>query len=358
MRDDQSCKESVLVAEAAMDVIKAFGLTATPAHYEVLYLWMSGGSPTLKEILERKLASNQGISDADLDRLHSSFILTPGLEERMTAVASEMANEAKQLVKEIMTGADCIGERTNRLFLNHAEATGATDEDAVHAVVDALVDASKEIGDSNSELRMQLQLSVFELDKLSVDLAAAREQAFTDQVTGLYTRRYFDGALDAASAAADTAASPLSVLLIDVDHFKGFNDKYGHLAGDQVLRVVAQTIKKNTKGRDIAARFGGEEFAVILPETAGGDALTLADNIRRSIERIELFSRSTGAFLNRVTVSIGVASLERGETPESCVQRADESLYAAKRAGRNRVHSPVRRAAFPSGKEKSRLQCA
>ena len=256
----------------------------------------------------------------------------------MSAVASDMAEEAKHLVKEFVAGAERIDGHRNRVVLNDTAAAGARDEDQVHAVVDALVDVSKEMGHSNLELRTQLQLSVLEIDKLSADLTAARMQAFTDQVTRLYTRRYFDAALVAACATANTTGSPLSVLLLDVDHFKNFNDKHGHLAGDQVLRVVAQTIKKNTKGRDIAARFGGEEFAVILPETAGEDAVKLGENIRRSIEQLELFSRSTGAFLGRVTVSIGAASPHRGEAPELCVQRADESLYTAKRAGRNRVH--------------------
>jgi diguanylate cyclase len=348
MRKVEIWEESILTAEAAMDVMKAFGLTATPAHYEVLYLGMSGANPTLKEIRARKLASNPRISDADLDRLHASFLLPPGLEERMTAVASEMADEAKHLVREIVAGAERIDDHRNRIVLNDTAAAGAADEHQVHAVVDALVDVSKEMGHSNLELRTQLQLSVLEIDKLSADLTAARMQAFTDQVTGLYTRKYFDAGLAAASASANTTGSPLSVLLLDVDHFKKFNDKHGHLTGDQVLRVVAQTIKKNTKGRDIAARFGGEEFAVILPETAGEDAVKLGENIRGSIEQLELFSRSTGAFLGRVTVSIGAASLHRGEAPESCVERADESLYMAKRAGKNRIHSSLPRAEVPA----------
>jgi diguanylate cyclase len=137
------------------------------------------------------------------------------------------------------------------------------------------------------------------------------------------------------SAAA--SCEPLSLLMLDIDHFKSFNDNYGHLTGDQVRRLVAMSLKQTIKGQDVAARYGGEEFAVVLPATALRQALTVADHIRRAVMSKELKKKSTGEILGRVTISIGVSVLQSGDSPDTLIERADACLYAAKRNGRNRV---------------------
>jgi diguanylate cyclase len=125
--------------------------------------------------------------------------------------------------------------------------------------------------------------------------------------------------------------------MTDIDHFKTFNDTFGHLTGDQVLRLVALSVKQNVKGQDLAARYGGEEFAVILPDTVLRSGVTVADHIRRAVMTKELMKRSTGEHLGRVTISIGVASLRPDDSAASLLGRADQCLYAAKRSGRNQV---------------------
>jgi diguanylate cyclase len=127
--------------------------------------------------------------------------------------------------------------------------------------------------------------------------------------------------------------------LTDIDHFKAFNDSYGHLTGDQVIRYVAMTVKQNVKGLDTAARFGGEEFAVVLPNTVLRSAITVAEHIRRAVMNKEVMRRSTGEHLGRVTISVGVAALRAGDTAQTLIERADNCLYAAKRGGRNKVVS-------------------
>ena len=113
--------------------------------------------------------------------------------------------------------------------------------------------------------------------------------------------------------------------------------KFGHLTGDQVLRLVAVSVKQNVKGKDVAARYGGEEFVVALPNTALQSAITVADHIRRAVMTKELMKRSTGERLGRVTISIGAANLRPSDTAQSLIERADMCLYAAKRNSRNRV---------------------
>ncbi len=143
--------------------------------------------------------------------------------------------------------------------------------------------------------------------------------------------------MEAAEAAK--SGEPLCLALADVDHFKRFNDTFGHQIGDQVLRVVAQTLKTNIKGGDHLSRYGGEEFALLLPRTALADAVKLADKLIGTIKASELVQGSSETGISQLTLSVGIAVYQPGETLQSFVQRADRCLYAAKQAGRDRVEA-------------------
>jgi diguanylate cyclase len=130
---------------------------------------------------------------------------------------------------------------------------------------------------------------------------------------------------------------PVTLLLCDIDHFKIFNDSWGHQTGDQVLRLVASCLSDNTKGRDTAARYGGEEFAVLLRGTGLEAATRVADQIRQTVETKKLVKKSTGEVLGTITISIGVAQFAPGESADAVIRRADSCLYSAKNHGRNLV---------------------
>jgi diguanylate cyclase len=204
-------------------------------------------------------------------------------------------------------------------------------------VIRALVSATREMQIKNKAMESRLQNSKSEISTLQQSLEAIRAESLTDPLTGLGNRKFFDRALDDAIAGASANGEPLSLLMLDIDHFKSFNDNYGHLTGDQVLRLVALSLKQNVRGQDVTARYGGEEFAVVLPSTAMRQAITVADHIRRSVMSKELKKKSTGEILGRVTISIGVATITPGDNAHSLIERADSCLYAAKRNGRNRV---------------------
>src|SRR5271155_615535 len=140
-----------------------------------------------------------------------------------------------------------------------------------------------------------------------------------------------------AMAQALENGQPMSLLMMEIDNFKSFNDKFGHLTGDQVLRLVALAVKQNVMGQDIAARYGGEEFVVALPDSALKSAMTVAEHVRHAVMNKELMKRSSGERLGRVTISIGVAAFHPADTAQTLIERADNCLYAAKRNGRNRV---------------------
>ena len=207
----------------------------------------------------------------------------------------------------------------------------------MRSIVETLVLATRDMEVNNSRLEQSLKASKQEINQLQINLEAVRNESLTDPLTSLANRKYFDQALDKFIAQSVASDEPMALLLTDIDHFKAFNDTFGHLTGDQVLRLVALAVKQNVKGQDITARYGGEEFAIILPGTTLRSALTVADHIRRAVMTKELMKRSTGEHLGRVTVSIGVAVLRKRETAQGLIERADSCLYTAKRCGRNRV---------------------
>jgi diguanylate cyclase (GGDEF)-like protein len=159
--------------------------------------------------------------------------------------------------------------------------------------------------------------------------------ATVDALTGLYNKRHFDDVFGKEVARADHAEQPLSLIVLDIDHFKKINDAFGHPAGDAVLKHVASLVKGQARATDCLCRVGGEEFAIVLPQTRLSLGLELAESIRAAVQGSVC---EFGGTPIPATLSLGVAELTAGETPESLYQRADERLYAAKHGGRNRVN--------------------
>jgi diguanylate cyclase len=186
-------------------------------------------------------------------------------------------------------------------------------------------------------LQAQVEGSTQEIVELREKLEVSRKEALTDALTGLANRKCFDERLLAASKTADDDGEPLCLVLADIDSFKQLNDRFGHGFGDQVLKLVAHTLVQGIKGRDTAARFGGEEFALILPNTPLQGAVTVAENMRKAIAAKKLARKGESKTIGTVTLSFGVTQYGPGEPLDILVRRADELLYRAKRLGRNRV---------------------
>jgi two-component system cell cycle response regulator len=173
-------------------------------------------------------------------------------------------------------------------------------------------------------------------DRLRDNMQTTMEMAITDGLTGLHNRRYLERHLSVLVQQAVARGKPLSLLILDIDHFKAINDTHGHAAGDDVLREFSRRVRKAVRGIDLACRLGGEEFVVAMPDTDGALALLVGERIRQKIAG-EAFQAEAGATMS-VTVSIGVASLaSSSDTAQILMKRADDALYRAKREGRNRV---------------------
>jgi diguanylate cyclase (GGDEF)-like protein len=192
-----------------------------------------------------------------------------------------------------------------------------------------------------SPLELQIRVSsMLRIKVLTDQLARANDQlaelAITDALTGLYNRRYLDQLLDREFARAKRYQRPLACLLLDIDHFKAVNDTHGHQVGDRVLVLLGEVLRKTLRNTDVPARFGGEEFMVLAPETNAEAGVIVAERLRT---RIAEESAAAGGGIPRITVSIGIATTQHEQASSSgeLVRLADEGLYRAKNAGRNRV---------------------
>jgi diguanylate cyclase len=330
-------ERTMAFAEVALGQIKCLRQTAVPRNYEIWYVYATGYNAALNQIINETLARNGKLTEADLEQIYDAYLSPINTSERIDKVGARVIGEIDDVMSLI---SDALGMSTSYdATLSDAtqQLTGAHTREQVKAIAETLLASTRQMRNTNKALQDRLSRSKSEISNLHQSLEAIRAESLTDPLTGLGNRKHFDQSIEAAVQAALAIGEPLSLMMFDIDHFKSFNDNYGHLTGDQVLRLVGMSLKQTIKGQDITARSGGEEFAVVLPNTALRQALTVADHIRRAVMAKELKKKSSGEILGRVTISVGVSMLKPGDDTDALIERADACLYAAKRNGRNRV---------------------
>ena len=330
-------ERTMAFADIAFGQMKALRQPASPRNFEIWYAYASGYHPALNQQINATLKAKGTISEADLVQMYENFLSPTRLTERIDLVGSQVKGEIDQVMAMIDAAVGSASSYTESLAGATEQLVQSKDRDGLRTIVETLVQTTKAMEISNRSLEDRLHASKQEINDLQENLEAVRTESLTDPLTQLANRKFFDSTLEKSIAEAVERNEALSLMLTDIDHFKTFNDSFGHLTGDQVLRLVAMSVKHNVKGKDTAARYGGEEFAVILPNTTLRAAVTVAEHIRRAVMAKELMKRSTGENLGRMTISIGVATLRKADSGQSLIERADMCLYAAKRHGRNRV---------------------
>lgn len=330
-------ERTMAFAEVALGQIRSLRQTAIPRNYEIWYVYAAGYNPALNQVINETLSRNGRLTESDLEHVYETYLSQIRVSERIDTVGARVISEINDVVSALNVAIEDSTNFDSDLTEAAARLTGSTDSAIIRQVVATLVSATKQMKEKNFEIESRLSSSKQEIASLQQSLEAIRAESLTDPLTGLGNRKFFDRTLDDMIESAHAHGDPLSLLMLDIDHFKSFNDNYGHLTGDQVLRLVALSLKQNIKGLDVTARYGGEEFAVILPNTGLRQAITVADHIRRAVMSKELKKKSTGEILGRVTISIGAATLTAGDSAHALIERADACLYAAKRNGRNRV---------------------
>lgn len=329
--------EAAKIAERALTEMLAEGVPPNPQNYAIWFEYLTGRNPALVRYIDKAREKKLKLTaDRHRDIFERFFSLGPdgGAPEGW----SKQIEVAAGRIIEALTAA---GEGTQKYGAALATFTGnlnsAESKADIAAVITGILKETKVIDGEIRSLQTQIEDSHSEVSELRRQLAVAQREVITDRLTGLTNRRGFDQALGQLIEEARAEREPLCLVLADIDHFKRFNDTHGHQIGDQVLRLVGRTLNDGVKGRDLAARFGGEEFALILPNTPLRGAAAVADNLRRTLESRKLARKGSEQGFGAITMSFGATEYIIGESVESLVLRADKLLYAAKEKGRNQV---------------------
>ena len=335
--ENSDYKRTYIYGESALGNLKKNHMPAYPRNYEIWYTYAAGFNRGLNKAINTILRADGTITLAQLDVIYNEHLSPRRLNDRVDEVGSKISTELRSIVTEVEDYISTANHYGDALVGASQTLSKTEDRNAIREIVSQLISETKDVEAQNRALSDQLAASQAQVSELRESLDTIRYESLTDDLTTLANRKHFDRSLEQAMEEAEDSDEPLSLLMTDIDHFKKFNDTFGHQTGDQVLRLVAIAVKQNVKGQDIPCRYGGEEFAVVLPRTNLRQAVAVAESIRKSVMAKELIKRSTGENLGRITISIGCSTFTKADTMQDLIERADQSLYAAKRGGRNLV---------------------
>jgi diguanylate cyclase len=327
------------LAKTALALMGDVGVVPSPDNYELFYTYASGANPEMGQIIDKMISERQPFTSDVLDDLRNRCLSSARTTQALDNASVQVATTLNALLEKLEVAGRDAGDYGRTLSRASGELGDAHSPDEIRNFVDTLVSATRTMEARTHILEDELRRSSEQVNILKSQLEDVRKESLTDSLTGVANRKAFDTELLAATSETQDDGETAALVMLDIDHFKTFNDTWGHQTGDQVLRLVAQCMSENVKGRDTVARFGGEEFAIILRRTTLKHATKLANQIRAYVQSRKLVKRSSGDILGTITVSAGVALLSEADTPAMLIQRADACLYRAKNGGRNRVVS-------------------
>ncbi|MDT8310334.1 MAG: GGDEF domain-containing protein [Methylophaga sp.] len=321
----------------AISMMKKHGIATTPANYAVWYEYVSGNNANLMEALDQQLAEHGLLTEQQSRTLYERFFERENDRNAVLEMRQEMGRILKQVLKFIYTGVNTTDKSNNQLQRMLGRLQPDISKQQLHDLVEEILIETRLVVSTGEILNERLNTAVSEVETLKKLLDDARREAKTDTLTGLANRKAFEETITKAVHDADHRGMDISVIFCDLDMFSSINEKHGQMVGDQVLRVVAETLKNGLKGRDMAARYGGEEFAILMMNTTLQNARLIAETLRAEIAGKRIQRKDTHEPLGTITMSFGVARYVGGEGIDSFMQRADRALYMAKRQGRNSV---------------------
>lgn len=335
MRYRESKEQSSELLRLALPLMARQTAAHHPVSYALWYEHVAGLNTPLSVELGARLQANDPLTEDDTYRLHARFISARDVEllERLQAQLGEAIDDTARHARLASKQSGRYG-----LTLQQAQTqiTAAGTVAEVGDLIVSLLDETQRMQAYAMELSRALEAKAAHVRHLADALAHAQTESVLDPLSGLNNRLGFERAAQTFSG-PNGELTGAALLVADIDHFKQVNDTYGHVLGDKVIKAVAGTLLAHIKGRDIAARIGGEEFAILLPETTLEGARVVAEQLRAAVAKGRIHQSSRQGSVGSITLSVGAAVAVDGETLEHLMERADQALYRAKREGRNRV---------------------
>jgi len=330
--DDKSEKASANLRQA-LPLINKHKAAATPVNYAVWYEYVSGENSALSNAIDSLLSKQQPINAEISQALYEKYVLME-MPKRLEATNTGL----KLVVDNTLSNITEVESTTNQCLTGFSDSQMALEEcedvDDLKNLLGGILADTYKMSQSSSSLKDNLNDSAQEIARLKKELETVKESARTDALTGLLNRGSFN---DELLNACQNNSSETALVLFDIDHFKSINDNFGHLLGDKVIQYFAGLMMKNTPENSLAARYGGEEMAMILIEQSEQEAFELAEKIRINFANSRLKKRGSDDTIGQVTVSAGISMVKPGDSPQDIIERADAALYKAKESGRNKV---------------------
>jgi diguanylate cyclase len=318
------------IADRANGLMAKHGVPPTPDNFSVWFYYVMGGSLTLKKTIDILIANKRKFDPAVNRDLYVSYVnphsnSSSHFPEQLRSVIASAQDFLTTAISDNRAQIDNLDEVTS-------QCQAAADP---RPIIEKLLKELSSATTRSTVLEENFLQTTKDLDQIKDSLKQAEQHSNTDALTGLANRRALEAFLRSAQISAMESGTPLSILMIDIDHFKKFNDSYGHQVGDQVLRLVGKVVQDSVRECDMAARYGGEELMAILPGAPLDVCAEVSERIRRRVAEARLTRRATGEEIASVTISIGVAQFRMGETADGMIERCDKALYQAKHMGRN-----------------------
>ncbi len=333
--DDDDLQQASEYLRLALKKLGQHKSPATPVNYSLAYSYVSGKNVKVIDKMDAALKDSQPLDIETAESLYMQLFYNENLMNEH--IRADLLTTVAQVIGALV---DIAGKTniSNGKLENHIDSLAKSKDasDVLKSVSSIMNETRKFVTDSR-KLEFDLNTSINDVSKLKEELATARREATIDSLTKLHNRGSFDQELIKLTSLNNASGVDFCIIFIDIDFFKKINDEHGHLVGDKVLNSLAQILKSKVRGSDFTARFGGEEFVILLPNTQITNAFSVAENIRSSIEKNRLILRKSKVPLGSITASFGVAGHRKGETVDDVISRCDAALYRAKKLGRNRT---------------------
>ena len=335
MANDNFTQATAYLKQAVPLMIK-YQIPTTPTNYALWYTYVAQTNPQLNQAVDKTIQSSGACSPLSSELLYQQHMAaqTERNVDTMKLSLEAMVTEINASMQDTISDTGDFQAMLDKSFsrLMQLDEEGLSIDETM-GLVRELVQGSRHISQSTRQFHSQLSEAEKEIAELKSKLQQSREEALHDALTGLLNRRAFDQEINHLL----NTQTPIALIILDIDKFKGINDGFGHVFGDQVLKAIARRVKDSCKSGERPFRIGGEEIAIILPNRSLLVARQFAEALRRAIEKLSVMDRKSGQRLNAVTASFGVTEYVANDSYENILRRADEQLYRAKELGRNRV---------------------
>ncbi|WP_027859161.1 GGDEF domain-containing protein [Marinobacterium jannaschii] len=315
----------------AVPLMVKHNIAPNPLNYALWYTYVSKRIPQLNSELDKTLKTYGTCPNRLSEELFREHLIrqefddTEKFQSNLVGIINDLHKHTEVTAENTRDYGDALAEGI--------EALQGEGQLPLESVLRSLASKTAEIGRSTLQFQQKINDAQAEIQQLKQELQRSRQDARIDPLTGLFNRRVFDSEITPLL----DAAVPLSLVIVDIDHFKRFNDDYGHLMGDKVLQYVGKLLRDSCSEPNLPVRFGGEEFAILLQKATVAEAAEVAESLRQKIQAIRIKQKKSGDVISSITASFGIAEIKPQESRDQLIERADKALYQAKENGRNQV---------------------